>query len=207
MAFGASISGSVYDPSSAVVPQAQVALINTATRAELKTRTSASGQYEFLSLTPGTYELLVQVPGFRMGVRGPLKLESDTARKESFLLEVGKISEALTVTAAGTPRPQYDSPRRIRVGGNLQATRLLRQPRPAYPEKARSEGREGTVNLTAVILKDGTIGGLTPMPDSDPELAEAAMDAVRQWQYSPTLLNGEPVEVVTSISVNFRLAP
>ena len=206
IAFGASISGSVYDPSAAAVPEARVTLSNTATAAEIKAQTDAAGRYEFLSLVPGTYELRVEVPGFKAARRRPITLQSDTARQETVWLEVGQVSESLTVTAAGTPRPRVSTPQRIRVGGNLQATRLLRQPRPVYPEAARAEGREGTVELMAVIGKDGIITNVTAMPNADPDLAAAALDAVRRWQYTPTLLNGEPVEVVTKIDVNFKLA-
>lgn len=95
---------------------------------------------------------------------------------------------------------------RIQVGGNVQATKLIHKVTPAYPRQAKEEGRQGTVMLQAVILKDGSIGSLELIPRADSDLASAAMDAVRQWIYSQTLLNGEPVEVATTIQVNFTLA-
>jgi protein TonB len=131
-------------------------------------------------------------------------LESDTVRTENFFLRIGEIQETIEVTGTGTPRAQA-APKKIRVGGNMQVTKMLKMVRPVYPEPAKSEGREGSVQLTAVILTDGTIGGLKATPDSDPDLAAAAIDAVRQWVYQPTLLNGKPVEVITSIQVNFKL--
>jgi TonB family protein len=87
----------------------------------------------------------------------------------------------------------------------MQATKLLKMARVKYPEKAKAEGREGTVMLRAVIGKDGSVKELMSMSDADPELAAAAIDTVRGWQYQPTLLNGEPVEVITVIQINFRL--
>jgi protein TonB len=93
----------------------------------------------------------------------------------------------------------------VRVGGNVQAARLLQQAKPIYPASAESAGIQGTVLLRAIIGTDGTIMGLTVSSSPDPALSEAAVEAARQWRYQPTLLNGQPVEVVTTISVNFRL--
>ena len=61
--------------------------------------------------------------------------------------------------------------------------------------------------MQAVVRMDGGIGGLSVISSPDPELAEAAKESVSQWRYQPTLLNGQPVEVITTISVNFRLDP
>jgi TonB family protein len=94
----------------------------------------------------------------------------------------------------------------VRIGGNVQATKLISQVKPVYPESAQRQGIEGTVLLRAVIARDGSLLSIGVMNTlADPELASAATDAVKQWRYEPTLLNGEPVEVVTTISVNFHL--
>jgi len=94
---------------------------------------------------------------------------------------------------------------RIRVGGNVQAAMLLRQVKPVYPPLARQARIQGTVKLQAIISRDGTIQQLQVM-SGHPLLVPAALDAVKQWVYKPTLLNGEPVEVVTVIDVNFTLS-
>jgi TonB family protein len=96
-------------------------------------------------------------------------------------------------------------PTRIRVGGNVQQAKLLVKVMPVYPPEAKAQGIEGTVVLQATIDKDGTVASLMVL-SGDPMLVTAAMDAVKQWQYSTTLLNGDPVEVVTDIQVNFTLA-
>lgn len=93
---------------------------------------------------------------------------------------------------------------RIRVGGNVQAAKLIRQPLPVYPQIAKTAHISGTVVLHAIIAKDGTVQEVQYI-SGHPLLLRAATDAVKQWQYEPTLLSGEPVEVDTTISVVFTL--
>jgi protein TonB len=102
------------------------------------------------------------------------------------------------------PPPKPVAPARIRVGGNVQSAMLVRQVQPVYPQIARTAHISGTVVLHAIIAKDGTIQELQYV-SGPPLLMRAAMDAVREWRYKPTLLNGEPVEVDTTISVVFTL--
>ena len=97
------------------------------------------------------------------------------------------------------------TPQRIRVGGNVQAAMAVRAPKPAYPQLAKQARIQGVVRLNAVIGKDGTIQDLKAA-SGHPLLVPAALEAVKQWLYKPTLLNGEPVEVVTVIDVNFTLS-
>jgi protein TonB len=93
---------------------------------------------------------------------------------------------------------------RIRVGGNVQQANLIRKITPIYPPLAKQARIQGTVRFTAIIGKDGSIQNLQ-LVSGHPLLVPAAQDAVRQWLYRPTLLNGEPVEVITQIDVNFTL--
>src|SRR5437667_9489800 len=97
------------------------------------------------------------------------------------------------------------APQRIRVGGNVQAAMAIRAPKPAYPPLAKQARIQGVVRLNALIGKDGTIQDLKAA-SGHPLLVPAALEAVKQWLYKPTLLNGEPVEVVTVIDVNFTLS-
>ena len=79
---------------------------------------------------------------------------------------------------------------------------------PIYPETAKSAGVQGTVVLHAVIGKDGKPLSLRVMNGQiDPDLARSAVEAVNQWRYTPTLLNGEPIEVDTTINVVYSLNP
>jgi protein TonB len=103
------------------------------------------------------------------------------------------------------PPPPKVTPKRVMVGGNVQAARLVNKVQPLYPPLARQTRISGTVKLHAIIGKDGTVQQLA-MVSGHPLLVQAALDAVRQWRYQPTLLNGEPVEVDTEIDVIFSLA-
>ena len=92
----------------------------------------------------------------------------------------------------------------IRVAGQVAATKLLNQTRPVYPPLARQARVQGTVRLEAVIDKEGSITELK-LISGHPLLIEAAMNAVKQWHYEPTLLNGVTVEIITAIDVNFTM--
>jgi TonB family protein len=112
---------------------------------------------------------------------------------------VAGTAPAVSASTDGTP------PARIRIGGNVQQTKLVSQPRPVYPLEAKQARIQGVVKFTATIAKDGTIQHLEVM-SGHPLLIPAALDAVRQWVYQPTLLNGQPVEVMTEVDVNFTLS-
>jgi protein TonB len=103
------------------------------------------------------------------------------------------------------PPPKASTPKRIRVGGQVESAKLMFQPKPEYPPLAKMARIQGTVRLEALISKDGTIQDLKTI-SGHPLLVKSAIDAVSRWRYQPTLLNGEPVEVVTEIDVNFTLS-
>jgi TonB family protein len=109
--------------------------------------------------------------------------------------------QAFTIAA---PNAQSDSPSRIRIGGNVQQTKLIRQPHPIYPPDAKAARVQGKVALQAVIGADGAVKQLEVL-SGDPLLVPSALDAVKNWVYQPTLLNGNPVEVLTQIDVNYTL--
>jgi protein TonB len=92
----------------------------------------------------------------------------------------------------------------VRVGIGVQAAKLIFGPKPHFSPLALAARIQGTVKLQAVIAADGSIQNLRVM-SGPPLLAGAALDAVKQWRYQPTLLNGAPVEVITEIDVVFTL--
>jgi protein TonB len=114
----------------------------------------------------------------------------------------------LPTTLGGLPAPPVKQapppPKQVRVGGTIQAANLVKRVTPVYPPVAKAARIQGVVKFTATIAKNGTIQNLQ-LVGGPPVLVQAATDAVRQWVYRPTLLNGEPVEVITQIDVNFDL--
>jgi TonB family protein len=92
----------------------------------------------------------------------------------------------------------------VHVAGNVMAAKIVRQVAPKYPSDAKKKRIQGTVKMHAIITKDGKIRDLKYI-SGPPELMDSALDAVRQWRYEPTLLEGKPVEVDTIISVMFTL--
>jgi periplasmic protein TonB len=100
------------------------------------------------------------------------------------------------------PKPLTKTP--VRVGGNVQAAKLIHQPLPIYPQIAKTAHIQGTIVLHAIIAEDGSVQEVQYM-SGPPLLMRAAMDAVKQWRYQPTTLNGEAVKVDTTISVVFTL--
>lgn len=112
-----------------------------------------------------------------------------------------------TVTAQPTEqRPTATSPSKpLAVGGDVQSAKLIHQVKPGYPVLARNAHIAGSVKIEAIIGRDGSIQNLR-LVSGHPLLARAALDAVAQWRYHPTLLNGQPVEVITLVEVNFTLA-
>jgi len=106
------------------------------------------------------------------------------------------------------PKPHVAEPAPLpatpHVGGDVQAAKLVKKVTPLYPQMARQVRVSGTVELIGVIAKDGTIQQLQVV-SGHPLLVKAALDAVRQWIYSPTLLNGQAVEVIAPINVHFTL--
>lgn len=118
------------------------------------------------------------------------------------------IDSDLVSKPAMAPPPQKASPRAttgpVHVGGNVEAANLIYQVRPNYPALAREARVFGTVELAAEIGKDGRVQHLQVV-HGHPLLITAAIQAVSQWRYRPTLLNGVPVEVSTTITVDFKL--
>jgi TonB family protein len=127
------------------------------------------------------------------------------------VMSVGSSEATLEIMVPGRaiPAPSAGAdatpPSRIRVGGNVQQTKLVSQPHPTYPPEAKAAHIQGIVKLNALIGKDGAIQHLDVI-SGEPVLVQSAIDAVKQWVYQPTLLNGEPVEVMTQIDVNYTLS-
>ena len=108
------------------------------------------------------------------------------------------------VSSMAPPPPKPTAPTRVKQGGNVTAASILNQTRPVYPALARQARIQGNVVLHAIIDKDGKVAQLEVI-SGHPLLVQSALDAVKQWRYKPTLLNGDPVEVDTTITVTFTM--
>jgi TonB family protein len=205
-------SGSIHDPSGAGVANATIIMSNQEAKTIDMTTSDREGNFSFKALPAGEYELKVMKRGFELFRLPQVTLESGRDFSQSVTLQIGAIMEEVEVVPNGTTKPlpsgATGKPSRIRVGGDIEAPNRITKVQPIYPESARSAGVSGTVILHAIISMEGKPLSLRVMNSQiDPDLARSAVEAVSQWRYSPTLLNGEPIEVDTTIMVNFSLAP
>jgi TonB family protein len=199
----------VEDPSGARVPGCEVRAANLDSSHIEITRADLAGQFRFDAIPAGRYSVEVRSPGFAV-LSMPARVEANQPAVLAARLTVGQLSETVTITGA-RPSPAAapaaaTPPQRIRVGGNVQAAKLLRRVAPVYPEDLKAKGITGTVSLRGVVTKAGDLTDLAVVnTDVDPGLATAAMEAARHWLYQPSLLNGQPVAVLTTIDVRFEL--
>lgn len=206
---GGTLTGTVKDPSGAVVPGCTVRAKDSGGATQGSATTDSVGQYRIPGLAGGQYTLEFAMPGFTMG-KAPVTLVSGAAVQADFNLRLGQMSQTVAVTGKKSgmqaAAPRATVPVRIKVGGNVQAAKLIRQPRPVYPAELQAAGVEGTVMLQAIVGKDGSVVSLKVIKSAGNQaLDDAAVTSVKQWRYQPTLLNGEPVETMTTISVGFQL--
>ena len=208
-------TGTVLDPSGGAVQNATIVMTNHKTNTIDMTTSNASGNFAFKALPAGEYEMKVFKPGFAVH-NSVLPLQPAHDLGATVTLEIQGINETADVQAEyrGQPYAMKASPstettaesKRVRIGGNVQAAKIVTKVQPIYPESSKAAGVQGSVLLHAVIGKDGTPHSLEVLNGQiDPDLARAAVEAVNQWRYQPTLLNGEPVEIDTTIQINFTL--
>ena len=201
------LSGSVYDTTGAVMPGVTVTL-QDASETKKTATTNAKGSFQFGAVPAGKYKLSTSVPGFRaLNQEFELRIAGDWDR--AITMQVGTLSETISVRSTRITEPATATPRGpapLRVGGNIRAPRKMADVRPVYPDSMRAAGREGVVSLDAVIGADGNVSAVRVLgADVHPDFAIAAADAVRQWKFTPTLLNGKAVEVVMTVTVTFNL--
>jgi protein TonB len=121
---------------------------------------------------------------------------------------IGSISSSTVVVPP--PPPVVKEPKAvvpdtpIQVVSELQAAKLIHKVTPVYPELAKRARVTGAVQIEAIIAKDGSMRSMQVL-SGHPLLINGAVNAVKQWRYRPTLLQGQPVEVITRIEVNFTL--
>lgn len=227
----AAVAGSITDSQRAALPNATLALTNTGTQARNEVRSDPNGRFEFVGLPPGDYVLEVNVLGFR-NYRATLALNGQQLDRD-IVLDVGTLQETITVVDSDDPprpinpeelerserRRQARAARRaatgcpavqpgvIPTGGNIRPPEKLVDVRPEYPPALRRDKIGGTVDIDARIATDGSVKEASPDPSAHPDLARAAVDAVRGWRFDETLLNCVPIEVSMAVKVTFKPRP
>ena len=215
------ISGSITDPSDAVLPGVFVIARDTDRGVRHEVRTTGAGRFELVGLPQGVYTLEVDLPGFET-FQEKLTLSGQDVNRD-ITLQVGTLQETIAVTNPGPnvgpstpgerypPRPPYcgagpgaaggpGPDGAVRVGGQIRQTRKLYHVAPLYPPGAPA----GTVRIDTVIDPNGFVSETTVTNDAPPALAQAAVEAVRQWEFDPTLLNCVAIPVRMSVVVDFR---
>jgi TonB family protein len=204
----ARLGGTIYDGSGGVLPGVAVTLTG-ADGAKANATTDAAGKFQFPATAGSKYVLEAALPGFNT-FRQEFELKDAGDWDRAITLQVGKLTETISVRAKREPAtqatPGAPKPTPVRVGGNIKAPLKLVNVNPVYPASMRAAGRSGVVPLEALIGTDGTVVFARVLSASvHPDFADAALEAVRQWKFSPTLLNGKPVEVLMGVTINFSL--
>ncbi len=197
----ATVTGSVNTSGGQVIADAQVLVFNPDTGVKQEVTTNSEGTFSVSGAGAGQYILRVAKPGFDSIFRVfDLKADS-TVNRQITMAEAGGPQTPDTVTSMDG----VDS-RPIRIGGAVAESNLTRKLQPLYPVAAKRSGVQGTVELEIRVTKDGIPAELRVVRSPSDDLSESALEAVRQWRYRPTLLNGSPVEIVSTVIVNYTLA-
>jgi TonB family protein len=199
------LTGTLYDVTGAVLPGVALTLDDAANN-RLTATSDSSGRFDFGMVAAGRYLVGSKLPGF-MSLAQEVRLERASQWDLALTIPVGTLQETVTVRdqrPANAPARADRAP--VRIGGNIRPPRKLIDVRPIYPQAMRDAGLEGVVSLTALIDPEGRVSSVRVIGSpAHPDLGKAAADAVRQWQFSPTLLNGEAVEVLMNVQVGFSL--
>jgi TonB family protein len=204
----ATIAGSLFDPNGAAVSNAKAEIVNPDTSARQATTTTPDGTFAFESLPAGQYILRVEKPGFATLFR-EFNLQADSDVKRGLILPLAAAQSQTNEQVDAGVRPaagQPSEPKDIRISPNVAETNLIRKIQPTYPAAAKQARVQGKVDLQVVISVEGIPVDISVMSSPSDDLSQSALDAVRQWRYRPTLLNGAPVEVVTEVGVNYTLS-
>lgn len=230
-----SLSGLIVDPTNAVLPGVHLTLTNPQTGAKFEVQSNREGRYEFAGLAPGEYVFESKLPGFA-SFTGKLVVSGQDVQRD-LTLQVGQLQETITVGAGPgwAPRPLTEEEaqkieegkakveaRRVKfannrcpggpsttpaIGGNIRQPMKLRDVRPVYPAGLAATGTSGNVLLRAVIDTEGNVRDVIVVSATNPEFATSAINAVRQWQFSETLLNCQAIEVTMNVTANFDYRP
>jgi TonB family protein len=212
------LTGSVSDPSGGLLPGVTVVAIDTTRDARHEVKTNRAGQFEIIGLPDGPLVLEAKLPGFQT-FQQKLTLDGQDVNRD-ITMRVGSLQETISVTRGATP-PSFEGQRfspkpaqcgasvagrsgqassPLRIGGQFRQPAKIRHVSPVYPADASA----GVVILEAVIGPNGLVNDAKVLRSPAPALAQAAETAVRQWEFTPTLLNCVPVPVIMTVTVDFN---
>ena len=209
------LTGTVTDQVGGVMPNIPIVLLDLTTNAKHEAQTNQLGRYELAGLPSGDYMMSIdKVPGFS-SLRQRVVLAAATVKRD-VRLQIGTIQESVTVTdvppslpGQGPGREQMQQWARQRAtngcdtpGGCIAPPIKTGDKKPVYPSTYTGAG--AVVTLKGVIDTTGHVSKLRVVGQADPELAQAAITAVNQWEFEPTRLDGIVVETDLSVSVNFK---
>ncbi len=203
------LTGYVYDNTGAILPGVEIALTG-GQDARRSAVTDGTGRFSFAGVAAGSYVFEAQLPGFRT-LRNEFSLAAPRDWSRNITMQVGELQETIQVTAKRpvqtVPLAQRAGPQRpVRVGGVIKVPTKVTDARPVYPAELQGANLEGIVPIDALIGRDGTVTSVRVLTaEIHPAFARAAEDAVRQWIFTPTLLNGAPVEVQMGVTIRFSL--
>ena len=218
------LTGVVRDVSGAAVSRARIDLTSHDPKVKYHeiAYTNDAGEFSFDNVPDSGYDVSAAKAGFARLEQKGIRYESAKSGRLDMTLSLGIIQENVQVIGAfetDLMKQKLEAelkaksinvngePARLQIGGHVQAAKLEYKVTPPYPPGAKADRVQGTVLMAAVIGVDGSVMSLTQVNKQiDQRLVDVAMDAVKQWRYQPTLLNGNPVEIVTQIEVNFTLS-
>ena len=216
----ASVRGAVADRFGGPLSGVDVLLANDASGERRTAKTAADATFEFVNLPGGSYSLEVSRDGFARTYRN-LTLKDEETSTQTLTMQVGNLEETLRVVAGREPAPSEGAGRRSAVRpsesprdrvcgadgtGCVLPARKVSDLRPQYPAAASERGTEGIVIAEAVIDEQGSVGDVRVLRSVDDQLDAAVVDAVRQWQFVPTTLNGSPTPSLLTVTVEFAIA-
>ncbi len=202
----ATIGGSLFDPSGVAVANAKASLYNPDTAATQDTTTTPDGKFTFENLPAGQYILHIEKPGFP-SLFHEFNVSADATVERGLFLNSPPASPGGSANQNETAaHPLPSQPGEIRVGGRIAESNLITKVQPVYPQSAKVAGIQGTVSMDVVISAEGVPQEIAVLSSPGDDLTQSALDAVRQWRYRPTLLNGQPVPIITNVIVNYTLA-
>jgi beta-lactamase regulating signal transducer with metallopeptidase domain len=214
-----SVSATIYDQAGGILPAVQVAVKQLETGRAYTGATDRTGVYSLRDVASGAYELTMSLPGFAT-VKAVVDVRPGDRLARSIVLPLGSLEETLTVVGGGSPDASAPPPRPVRdiplpragtgwsgnIGGSIKVPRKVVDMKPRYPAELEGSGAAATVALSGRIGIDGYVLDLKDVSatPAHPAFVASANEAARQWEFTPTLLNGAPVETNITITIRYR---